>query len=35
MSWLQAAGIDPGRRPGTLDLDEWHRVAVAARTLRA
>ncbi len=35
MSWLEAAGIDPGRRPGTLDLDEWHSVAVAARTLPA
>lgn len=35
MSWLEAAEIDPGRRPGTLDLDEWHRVALAARTLRA
>jgi 16S rRNA (adenine1518-N6/adenine1519-N6)-dimethyltransferase len=35
MSWLEAAAIDPGRRPGTLDLDEWHRVAVAARTLAA
>ncbi len=33
MAWLEASGIDPGRRPGTLDLDEWHRVAVAARTL--
>jgi 16S rRNA (adenine1518-N6/adenine1519-N6)-dimethyltransferase len=35
MAWLEAAGVDPGRRPGTLDLDEWHRVAVAARTLGA
>jgi 16S rRNA (adenine1518-N6/adenine1519-N6)-dimethyltransferase len=33
MGWLEAAGIDPGRRPGTLDVDEWHRIAVAARTL--
>jgi 16S rRNA (adenine1518-N6/adenine1519-N6)-dimethyltransferase len=35
MSWLEAAGIDPGRRPGTLDLAEWHRIALAARTLPA
>ena len=34
MSWLEAAAIDPGRRPGTLDLDEWQRIAIAARTLR-
>ncbi len=33
MAWLEAAGVDPGRRPGTLNLDEWHRIAVAARTL--
>jgi 16S rRNA (adenine1518-N6/adenine1519-N6)-dimethyltransferase len=33
MGWLEAAGIDPGRRPGTLDVDEWHRIALAARTL--
>ncbi len=33
MSWLDAAAIDPGRRPGTLDLHEWHRIALAARTL--
>jgi 16S rRNA (adenine1518-N6/adenine1519-N6)-dimethyltransferase len=33
MAWLKAAAIDSGRRPGTLDLDEWHRIAVAARTL--
>ncbi|HWF57450.1 MAG TPA: 16S rRNA (adenine(1518)-N(6)/adenine(1519)-N(6))-dimethyltransferase RsmA [Candidatus Dormibacteraeota bacterium] len=33
MAWLAAAGIDPGRRPGTLDVAEWHRVAEAARTL--
>jgi 16S rRNA (adenine1518-N6/adenine1519-N6)-dimethyltransferase len=32
-AWLVEAGIDPGRRPGTLDLDEWHRIALAARTL--
>jgi 16S rRNA (adenine1518-N6/adenine1519-N6)-dimethyltransferase len=35
MSWLETAAIDPSRRPGTLDLDEWHRIAVAARTLPA
>ncbi len=35
MSWLHAAAIDPARRPGTLDLDEWQRVAAAARTLGA
>jgi 16S rRNA (adenine1518-N6/adenine1519-N6)-dimethyltransferase len=34
MGWLDAAGVDPGRRPGTLDVDEWHRIAVAARTLQ-
>ena len=34
-AWLREADIDPGRRPGTLDLDEWHRIAVAARTLPA
>ena len=33
MAWLEAAGIDPGRRPGTLDVAEWHRIAEAARTL--
>ncbi len=33
MAWLDAAGIDPARRPGTLDLAEWHRIALAARTL--
>jgi 16S rRNA (adenine1518-N6/adenine1519-N6)-dimethyltransferase len=33
MAWLEAAGIDPSRRPGTLDLPEWHRIARAARTL--
>jgi 16S rRNA (adenine1518-N6/adenine1519-N6)-dimethyltransferase len=35
MGWLTAAEIDPGRRPGTLDLAEWHRIATAARTLAA
>ncbi len=35
MAWLAAAGIDPGRRPGTLDIDEWHRIALCARTLDA
>ncbi len=35
LAWLEAAAVDRGRRPGTLDLDEWHRIAVAARTLRA
>ncbi|HEV7677394.1 MAG TPA: 16S rRNA (adenine(1518)-N(6)/adenine(1519)-N(6))-dimethyltransferase RsmA [Candidatus Dormibacteraeota bacterium] len=30
---LAAAGIDPGRRPETLDLDEWRQLAgAAART---
>jgi 16S rRNA (adenine1518-N6/adenine1519-N6)-dimethyltransferase len=33
MAWLDAAAIDSGRRPGTLDLDEWHRIALAASTL--
>jgi len=33
VAWLREAAIDPGRRPGTLDLAEWHRIAVAARTL--
>ncbi|MBJ7610203.1 MAG: ribosomal RNA small subunit methyltransferase A [Candidatus Dormibacteraeota bacterium] len=33
MAWLDAAGIDPGRRPGTLDIGEWQRIAAAARTL--
>ena len=32
-AWLAEAGIDAGRRPGTLDLEEWRRLAVAARTL--
>jgi 16S rRNA (adenine1518-N6/adenine1519-N6)-dimethyltransferase len=35
LAWLAAAGIDPGRRPGTLDIDEWHRIALCARTLDA
>jgi 16S rRNA (adenine1518-N6/adenine1519-N6)-dimethyltransferase len=35
LAWLEAASVDRGRRPGTLDLDEWHRIAIAARTLRA
>lgn len=30
-AWLAAAGIDPARRPGTLDLAEWQRLAAAAR----
>ena len=33
MAWLSEAAIDPGRRPGTLDVAEWHRISVAARTL--
>ena len=33
MAWLTEAAIDPGRRPGTLSVEEWHRIAVAARTL--
>jgi 16S rRNA (adenine1518-N6/adenine1519-N6)-dimethyltransferase len=33
MAWLAAAAIDPGRRPGTLDVEEWHRIALAAGTL--
>ena len=33
LAWLAAAEIDPTRRPGTLDLDEWRRIAIAARTL--
>jgi 16S rRNA (adenine1518-N6/adenine1519-N6)-dimethyltransferase len=33
MAWLALAAIDPARRPGTLDLEEWHRIALAARTL--
>jgi 16S rRNA (adenine1518-N6/adenine1519-N6)-dimethyltransferase len=35
MAWLAAAGIDPARRPGTLDIGEWHRIAQCARTLDA
>lgn len=31
-AWLATAGIDPARRPGTLDLSEWQRLAAAART---
>lgn len=31
LAWLHAAGIDPTRRPGTLDLDEWRSIAMAAR----
>ena len=31
---LAAAGIDPGRRPGTLDLDEWRRLARAVAPMR-
>lgn len=30
LGWLAAAGIDPTRRPGTLDLEEWRRIADAA-----
>lgn len=33
LAWLRAAEVDPGRRPGTLDLDEWARIAGAAATL--
>jgi len=32
---LDAAGIDPGRRPGTLSLDEWRALAVAAGAVAA
>jgi 16S rRNA (adenine1518-N6/adenine1519-N6)-dimethyltransferase len=35
LAWLAAAGIDPSRRPGTLDIGEWHRIALCARTLDA
>jgi 16S rRNA (adenine1518-N6/adenine1519-N6)-dimethyltransferase len=35
LSWLAQAGIDAGRRPGTLSLDEWQRIAAAAATLPA
>ena len=31
---LAAAGIHPGRRPGTLALDEWRQLALAAEQLR-
>ena len=31
---LDAAGIDIGRRPGTLDLDEWQRLARAVDQVR-
>ena len=31
---LTEAGIDAGRRPGTLDLDEWRRLARAVADLR-
>lgn len=31
--WLAEAGIDAGRRPGTLSVEEWQRIAAAA-TLR-
>lgn len=27
---LDAVGIDPRRRPGELDLDEWHRLAMSS-----
>jgi hypothetical protein len=30
---LAATGIDPGRRPETLDLDEWRQLATAAAAL--
>jgi 16S rRNA (adenine1518-N6/adenine1519-N6)-dimethyltransferase len=33
MAWLGAAAVDPARRPGTLSLEEWQRIALAARTL--
>ena len=32
-AWLAAAAIDPQRRPGTLDLEDWRRLAVATRTV--
>ena len=35
MAWLAAAGIDATRRPGTLDIEEWGRLADAAATLGA
>jgi 16S rRNA (adenine1518-N6/adenine1519-N6)-dimethyltransferase len=31
---LAGAGIDPGRRPGTLGLDEWERLARAVAEVR-
>jgi len=31
---ISEAGVDPGRRPGTLDLDEWRRLARAMAELR-
>jgi 16S rRNA A1518/A1519 N6-dimethyltransferase RsmA/KsgA/DIM1 with predicted DNA glycosylase/AP lyase activity len=31
---LTAAGIDPGRRPGTLRLDEWELLARAVAEMR-
>jgi 16S rRNA (adenine1518-N6/adenine1519-N6)-dimethyltransferase len=31
---LEAAGIDPQRRPGTLHLDEWQRLVRAVRQVR-
>lgn len=31
---LDAAGVHPGRRPGTLDLDEWRQLACAVAQLR-
>jgi 16S rRNA (adenine1518-N6/adenine1519-N6)-dimethyltransferase len=34
-SALEAAGIDPKRRPGTLHLDEWQRLARAVRQVRS
>jgi len=34
MAVLSAAAVDPGRRPETLDLDEWRALARAAAALR-
>lgn len=31
--WMDAAGVDPRRRPGTLTLAEWDRLAAVAGTL--
>lgn len=31
--WMDAADVDPRRRPGTLTLAEWDRLAAAAATL--